>query len=244
MLVHALRGRQRVKVPALYRNPAAKQALETHLASRPGVQSVRANVVTCTVLITFDGGRYARGMVTLVRRAAAKLPDSPMPDPVQRTDDTDPWHQMLTSVALQRLGVTRTSGLSRTAVKSRRARSGANVLPHAQPRSPLAIFGEQFRSLPVALLGASGLSLATGGLADGVVIGAVVLINAAIGFFTERSADQVIHGLGRVAHDRALVLREGAAVPVDPAEVVPGTSWSSRLASRSRPMRGCSRPMR
>ena len=55
--------------------------------------------------------------------------------------------------------------------------------------------------MPVALLGASAaLSLATGGLADAVVIGAVVLINAAIGFFTERSADRVIHGLGRVAH--------------------------------------------
>ena len=77
--------------------------------------------------------------------------------------------------------------------------------------------------MPVALLGASAaLSLATGGFADAIVIGAVVLINAAIGFFTERSADRVIHGLGRMAHDRALVLREGAAVPVDPAEVVPG----------------------
>ena len=60
MLVHALRGRQRVKVPALYRNPAAKQALETHLASRPGIQSVRANVVTCTVLITSTVGASAR----------------------------------------------------------------------------------------------------------------------------------------------------------------------------------------
>ena len=221
-LLHRAHGRERLKVAGLYRNQAFKHELEARLAARPGIVAVRASVITSNVLIRYEATRYERGMLAIVRRVVAKLRGAVT---AAAADDAaaPPWHRLEADTVLRRLGVERTKGLSSATVKARRARAGANVLPQAEARPPMAILAQQFCSLPVALLGASAaLSLATGGLADALVIGAVVLINAVIGFVTERGTDRVIHELGRVAPGRALVLRNGAAAALDPADVVPG----------------------
>jgi Ca2+-transporting ATPase len=133
------------------------------------------------------------------------------------------WHALDAATVLRALHVERAAGLAAAEASERRARAGANLLPQPPSRTRAAMFADQFRSLPVALLGGSAvLSVATGGLADALVIGAVVLINAAIGFFTERAADRVIHGLDRLRQDGARVLRDGLPLTLDPAEVVPG----------------------
>jgi Ca2+-transporting ATPase len=217
--VHQSSGRERLKIAGLYRNAAMKEALEARLAARAGIVSVEANIFTGNVLVCYEACRYSRGVLTAVRRTLAHLDGAAAGNGGAET----PWHQLEAHTVLSRLGVERSRGLSKRAAKARRAGCGANVLPASQKRSPAAIFAAQFRSLPVALLGGSAaLTLATGGMADAVVIGAVVLINAAIGFFTERGTDRVIHGLGRVAPGRARLLRDGEPVELDPADVAPG----------------------
>jgi Ca2+-transporting ATPase len=85
------------------------------------------------------------------------------------------------------------------------------------------MFLDQFQSLPVGLLALSaGVSIATGGALDAAVIMSVVLINAGIGFLTERQAERTIAALGKVTPLSATVLRDGAEREVAVQDVVPG----------------------
>ena len=105
----------------------------------------------------------------------------------------------------------------------RLARWGRNELRRAEPRSAALIFAEQMTSLPIALLAASAaLSLATGGVADAVMIAAVVLVNAGIAATTERQADRSILALAAEAAQQATVIRNGTRQIVDSRDLTPG----------------------
>jgi Ca2+-transporting ATPase len=82
---------------------------------------------------------------------------------------------------------------------------------------------DQVATLPVALLGASAvLSVATGGIADAIAILAVVGLNTAIGYVTERDAERTIRSLGRTAEGAAVVMRDGALRRLPAEDIVPG----------------------
>lgn len=115
------------------------------------------------------------------------------------------------------------AGLSAAVAAERLLRDGPNRLASAEKRSDLAIFVGQFSSVPVAMLGASALvSVATGGIADAAVIVGVVLINAAIGFVTERQAEQTIDALGKQVPRHAQIRRDGRLQSVPVEELVVG----------------------
>jgi P-type Ca2+ transporter type 2C len=133
------------------------------------------------------------------------------------------WHLLEAHDLLERLDSHSALGLSRKESLSRLKTFGPNVLPESVPRSGFGIFIDQFKSLPVALLGvAAGISLATAGIADAVVIAAVVLINAVIGYVTESQAERTINSLKTLVRPHALVVRDGAAEEIPAEEVVPG----------------------
>ncbi len=134
-----------------------------------------------------------------------------------------PWHLLAEEEALGYWESCSSSGLRGEVVPGRRAEFGPNLLPQARPRASLAIFFDQFKSLPVALLGASaGLSVLTGGLADGAIILGVVFTNAIIGYATERWAEKTIAGLSRAVRPKAKVLRDGVELEIPGEELVPG----------------------
>jgi len=57
-VVHAsLPGRLRLKVPSLYRNEVAARQLKDDLSREDGIRLSSANVLTATILITYDAGR-------------------------------------------------------------------------------------------------------------------------------------------------------------------------------------------
>jgi Ca2+-transporting ATPase len=108
-------------------------------------------------------------------------------------------------------------------VQAKRQQYGLNLLPEAPPRSGIGIFIDQFKSVPVALLGlAATLSVVTGGLADALVILGVVGINAAIGYATESQSERIIHALKHLVSPSAWVIREGNLAEVTAGEIVPG----------------------
>ena len=114
-------------------------------------------------------------------------------------------------------------GLSKEAALERLRRYGPNRLPEASHRSKFDILINQVNSLPVALLGiAAGISAVTGGIADALVILAVVAINAGIGFTTENEAERTISSLKNLARPSAIVIRGGQRERIDSREVVPG----------------------
>lgn len=136
---------------------------------------------------------------------------------------TENWHLLDGEEVLSALGTSRQTGLSLSVAKENLKKFGPNVLPESIPRSGLSIFFDQFKSLPVGLLGvAAGISVFTGGLADAVVIMGVVVINAAIGYTTESQTEKTIRALKSLVRPSATVVREGKMQEVPAEEIVVG----------------------
>ncbi|MGC9221896.1 MAG: HAD-IC family P-type ATPase [Solirubrobacteraceae bacterium] len=110
-------------------------------------------------------------------------------------------------------------GLSEDVALERRRRRSTGQRRNAF----LAAMGEQLESPLVAVLGAgAGISLALGEMADVVIIGAVILANAAVGAWQERQTGQAARALERFGASSARVLRDGDVREVAAEEVVPG----------------------
>jgi P-type Ca2+ transporter type 2C len=134
-----------------------------------------------------------------------------------------PHHTLDVEAVVLRAGVDLALGLSDAEAASRLEISGPNAPDVAKPRSALARFFDQLTNVPVALLGGSAvISLATGGIADAIVIGCVVLLNATIGLAIEGQADRVLRSLLQHGPRRARALRGSVWREVDSATLVPG----------------------
>ncbi len=100
---------------------------------------------------------------------------------------------------------------------------GRNVAPRARPRSLLSRILGQLRDPMIGLLlGALGVVIALGDLSDGIIILAVIVLNTVIGVVQELRAATAIAALDRLSAPTATVLRDGALMDVDGADVVPG----------------------
>jgi Ca2+-transporting ATPase len=137
--------------------------------------------------------------------------------------DPSHWHSLPLAQVIARLEVNPKEGLDAREAAARLERFGPNELPHTQPRSALAIFGEQLTTLPIALLDASaGISLLTGGVADAIAIASVVLANAGIATATERQAERTIRGLSDYTPRPVRAIRDGKRFELLPAALAPG----------------------
>lgn len=76
------------------------------------------------------------------------------------------------------------------------------------------------------------ISVALGERIDAVVIAAVVIVNAAIGYTQERGAERAIAGLRRLLRDTAVLIRDGRSVELDVAEIVPGDLLAIRAGDQ------------
>jgi magnesium-transporting ATPase (P-type) len=142
-------------------------------------------------------------------------------DPRDLTLPERPWALGPEEVTDQ-LGTSRT-GLTHDEVRLRHERFGPNELAAEEATSPLTIVIRQFRSpLIYILLVAAVVTILLGEYIDSAVIGAVLLINAVIGFTQEYRAEQSMAALRQLARAHARVLREGRERDVDAAEIVPG----------------------
>lgn len=229
-VIHAaVKGRARLEVKGLYRCEPARGRIESALARHAGIRQASANILTGRLLIVFDPEREVEEIAVLVERVLAPTPMASKqptashgagPAPVQEGSD---WHVLPANAVLADLETSSQRGLSQDSVQQKLRRFGANSLPRTPPRSGLNIFLGQFKSLPVALLGVAAiLSVATGGLADAVVILGVVLINAGTGYVAESQAERTINALGEAGFQNAMVIRDGELGEVGAEALVPG----------------------
>jgi Ca2+-transporting ATPase len=138
----------------------------------------------------------------------------------QPVQQEQPWHLLEQDTVVAVLDTDRYSGLSSEAAQERLKLYGPNLLPESHRRSGWSIFIDQFKSLPVGLLGiAAGISALTGGLLDAVVIMGVVVANAAIGYFTENESEKTIYSLKRFVRPYAQVIREGYVNEIPAADI-------------------------
>lgn len=114
-------------------------------------------------------------------------------------------------------------GLSSAEAADRLVRFGPNVLPRLSGRGPLLQFLVQFHSpLIYVLLVAAAVTVAIGEPVDALVILAVVLVNAVVGFVQERRAGRALEALADYTRTRSTVVRDGQASRRDSRDLVPG----------------------
>ena len=114
-------------------------------------------------------------------------------------------------------------GLTAQDVAQRKLQFGINQLPSPPQRQAWQVFAAQFKSILILILiGASGLSALIGNLKDAIVILAVVLINASVGFYQEWRAEQSLAALKDMLPRRARVRRQSAIIEVAASDLVPG----------------------
>ena len=240
----AVAGRTRYRVPELYRSESLKRLLELRLTRIKAISRVAASSLTGTLLVCYNTGNTEESIAELIAGIVAEhqnhntSEDLPGQDGLQPTGSAgllktlfaamedqprEPWHLWAAEAVASRWHTSPEAGLTdRQAAKNREA-YGPNLLPESEPRSGWEIFSDQFKSLPVALLGAAaGLSVVTGGLVDAVLIMGVVVINAAIGYKTESESEKVIQSLHTLVRPVALVRRQGGLKEISGEDVVIG----------------------
>ncbi|HLC57934.1 MAG TPA: cation-translocating P-type ATPase [Candidatus Nanoarchaeia archaeon] len=114
-------------------------------------------------------------------------------------------------------------GLTNEEANERLLRDGKNVLERTRKLEGFKIFLRQFKSFIVyVMIAAMLLSLVIGGWVDGVIIGAIIVLNAVLGFIQEYRAEKSIELLNKLSSPDASVLRDGRIVDIAAADVVAG----------------------
>ncbi len=133
-----------------------------------------------------------------------------------------PWSRTPRSV-VDNLGVDPEEGLSAEEAARRLDEHGRNKLQTEKGKSVIEIAIDQFKSLIILLLFVSAvLSFSFGDFVEGYAIVAVILINAAIGFFTELEAVRSMEALRELTKVSAKVRRDGTIHEIEAEEIVPG----------------------
>lgn len=133
-----------------------------------------------------------------------------------------PWHTLASETALD-LARTSTGGLTQAEADTRLKEQGPNRLPEPPQRSAWLRFLLHFHNILIyVLLGSAMVTAVLGHIVDTLVILAVVLGNAVIGFVQEGKAEKAMAAIRRMLAPHAAVLRDGDRCTVDGEALVSG----------------------
>ncbi len=132
------------------------------------------------------------------------------------------WYQLSTDEIFSHLH-TSEKGLTEADAKERQARYGLNRLPEERGTGVFVLFMRQFASpLIYILLFAAVITAMLKDIKDTLVISAVLIFNAVIGFAQEYRAEESVKALKKMIVPKARVLREGKEKELNSEELVPG----------------------
>ncbi len=115
------------------------------------------------------------------------------------------------------------AGLDCAQAAERLVKFGPNQLPVTPPRSPWSVLLAQFKGIMIVILiGAALLAALIGSYKDALVILAVVVINALVGFYQEYRAERSLDALKSMLPVNARVRRDGISQVIGADAVVPG----------------------
>jgi Ca2+-transporting ATPase len=139
------------------------------------------------------------------------------------------WHALKTEEALEELKV-KEKGLTPEEAQTRLTTYGLNELKKKKGKSPIKLFLSQFTDvLMIILLIAMFLSLGLGiyensieEIYSTIIIFAIVIASAALGFTQEYRSEKAVDALKRMAAPTAIALRNGKEERIPANQLVPG----------------------
>jgi Ca2+-transporting ATPase len=133
------------------------------------------------------------------------------------------WYALTNHDVLSRLTTNTEQGLSEADASKRRSQYGPNELPVESGTSLWELLISQFTDVMVlVLIVAAVVSIVIGDTKDAIVIMAIVVLNAALGFFQEYQAEQALAALGAMQTPQVRVRRGGHVLEVSAVDLVPG----------------------
>ncbi len=133
------------------------------------------------------------------------------------------WYQIEPQTAVRELGSDATTGLSEAEAALRLSEFGRNELTGTGIKSPWLIFLDQLKELMVViLLIAAVISALLGDYSDAIAIGAIIILNAVLGFTQEYRAEKAMAALKKLAVPSVKVRRGGEVSEKSSVGLVPG----------------------
>ena len=133
------------------------------------------------------------------------------------------WYRVPAEHAAALLGTEPELGLTDSEARTRLGRYGPNAVEDRGGRSAWRTLLAQFTGvLTLVLLVAAVLSVALGDVLDAGAILAIVVLNAALGFFQEHRAERSMAALKRMAAPVVRVRRDGRVQEISALVLVPG----------------------
>ncbi len=144
-------------------------------------------------------------------------------DTTRRAETASVWHELTAAAAARRVESDLDNGLSSDEAARRLTQDGPNAIREQGRRSLVNMLVAQFKDFMILVLIAAALvSGIVGDAEDTIVILAIVVLNAAIGFVQDLRAERAISALKRLAALKATVVRSGRRQTIPAAEIVPG----------------------
>ena len=132
------------------------------------------------------------------------------------------WYQIDAQSAVKELR-SNSAGLSEAEAANRLAEFGSNELRESGIKSPWLIFLDQLKELMVIILIiAAVISALLGDYSDAIAIGAIVILNAILGFSQEYRAEKAMAALKKLAVPSVKVRRDGEVREISAVSLVPG----------------------
>ncbi|HTO01587.1 MAG TPA: HAD-IC family P-type ATPase, partial [Microthrixaceae bacterium] len=134
------------------------------------------------------------------------------------------WYQLSVADVAASFDVDPAKGLTSEEATRRRAEYGLNVLAAKEAESSAQAFLRQYQDLMQIILVAAAIvnQIVTGDVGTTVVLAGLTVFNAVLGLRQEAKAEASLAALQKMLKDIARVRRDGVAVEIDAAELVPG----------------------
>ncbi len=148
--------------------------------------------------------------------------------------DGGPWHTGSVERLIERFEADPAKGLTEERAKERLAEVGPNALPTPPAPSALKRFFAQFANPIVLTLLVAAVIATVNGVSsaaessilvrygDAMAIGLIVVLNAVLGYYQERRAEQALDALKKMQTPSARIRRGNAVKIIDASLVVPG----------------------
>jgi P-type Mg2+ transporter len=115
------------------------------------------------------------------------------------------------------------AGLSSKEARARIEKYGPNEIEKADRKTPIRIFVSQFQNpLIYILIAATGIAAVMGDVTEAVIILAILVVNAVLGFIQEYRSEKALEELRKYVSLIGHVIRDGETLEIKVSELVPG----------------------